>query len=71
MRCLLFSLAFGAAAFAQQGPDTAAQREAMQKLSFLVGTWKGPATAYLPTGPVKVEQTEQVQYKLGGLIMLV
>jgi hypothetical protein len=32
----------------------------MKKLSFLVGTWKGPATAYLQTGPVQLEQTKQV-----------
>jgi hypothetical protein len=52
-------------------PDTAAQKEAMKKLSFLVGTWKGDATAYRPGGPIKVQQTEEVQYKLGGLVMLV
>ncbi len=71
MRFFFLTLALAAAAAAQQLPDTIAQREAMKKLSFLVGTWKGPATAYLPTGPVKVEQTEQVQYKLGALILLV
>ena len=59
------------AAAAQQGPDVGAQKEAMKKLSFLVGTWKGDATSYQQRGPVKVHQTEQVQYKLDGLVMLV
>jgi hypothetical protein len=36
MRSFLLSLTV-AAAFAQQAPDTAAQREAMKKLAFLVG----------------------------------
>ena len=29
---------------AQQQPNVAAQREAMKKLAFLVGTWSGDAT---------------------------
>src|SRR5688572_18875839 len=71
MRSLLLTLVFAASAVAQYGPDVAAQKEAMKKLSFLVGTWKGPATAYLPGGPIKVTQTEQVEYRLGGLVLLV
>lgn len=71
MRSVLCVLLVSAAAVAQQMPDVEAQKEAMKKLSFLAGTWKGPATAYLPGGPLKMTQTEEVQYKLGGLVMLV
>jgi hypothetical protein len=39
MRCLTLALLLAAAAPAQYGPDVAAQKDAMKKLSFLVGTW--------------------------------
>ncbi|MGE4162272.1 MAG: DUF1579 family protein [Vicinamibacterales bacterium] len=57
---------------AQSRPDVAAQREAMQKLAFLVGRWTGEATvATGPEGPRRVEQTEDVQFKLDGLVLLI
>jgi hypothetical protein len=59
------------AALSQQAPNTAAQKEAMQKLSFLVGKWEGDASVVAMKGPVKVRQTELVQYKLDGLVMTV
>jgi hypothetical protein len=71
MRSFLLTLLFSAAASAQYMPDVAAQKEAMKRLSFLVGTWKGPATAHLPGGPIELTQTEEVRYKLGGLVLLV
>jgi hypothetical protein len=71
MRCLMLTLVLAASTSAQFMPNTEAQREAMKKLSFLVGTWNGPATAHLPAGPLQVTQTEEVQYKLGGLVLLV
>ena len=59
-------------ALAQQQPDAAAQREAMKKLSFLVGKWSGDATVMRgPGNTVKVRQTEEVQYKLDGLVLLI
>ncbi len=57
--------------YAQQQPNVAAQREAMQKLAFLVGTWSGPASVIGPGKPLKLEQTEHVQLKMDGLVMLV
>ena len=57
---------------AQVRPDVAAQREAMQKLAFLVGQWKGEATVSMgPGGPRRLEQTEDVQFKLDGLVLLI
>lgn len=50
----------------------AMQREAMQKLSFLAGHWSGPATIRRGPGePLHVTQTEEVQYKLDGLVLLI
>jgi hypothetical protein len=54
----------------ERPPNTAAQREAMQKLAFLVGTWTGEAKILSnPSGPFTVKQTEQIQFKLDGLVL--
>ncbi|MGH9566914.1 MAG: DUF1579 domain-containing protein [Candidatus Angelobacter sp.] len=48
------------------------QRQAMQKLSFLAGHWSGPIT--ITRGPGQLlhfTQTENVQYKLDGLVLLI
>lgn len=55
-----------------QRPDPARHKEAMQKLAFLVGTWKGDGTVIMGPGePLRLEQTEEVQWKLDGLVLLV
>ena len=57
---------------AQQQPNLQAQREAMGKLKFLVGKWSGDATVQRgPKETVKVKQSEDVQFKLGGLLLLI
>jgi hypothetical protein len=72
MRILIAGCVLAVVTFGQQAPDTAAQREAMKKLSFLVGKWTGEASILSnPSGPFKVNQTEEVQYKLDGLILLI
>jgi hypothetical protein len=61
-------------AFAQPpaSDTTAAQRVAMQKLNFLVGQWSGPAIISTGPGePLHLTQTESVQYKLDGLVLLI
>ena len=70
---LLSLLALNAApAGAQPRPDEQAQREAMKRLTFLVGQWRGEATVAMGPGePRKLEQTEEVQWKLDGLLLLV
>ena len=53
-------------------PDLDAQREVMKKLGFLVGKWAGEAR--LLRGPdewAELIQTEEVEYKLDGLIMVI
>jgi hypothetical protein len=53
-------------------PDLQVQREAMQKLDFLVGKWAGEARVLRgPGDPVQLIQTEEAQYKLDGLILLI
>jgi hypothetical protein len=74
MRTLLLAVALGTTTLvqAQQQPSVTAQREAMKKLNFLVGRWSGEAAvARGPGEPLKITQTEDVQYKMDGLILLV
>jgi hypothetical protein len=61
-------------ALAQQPhtPDLDAQRAAMKKLAFLVGKWAGEARMLRGPGePVAMMQTEEAQYKLDGLVLLI
>lgn len=63
------------AALAAQQPASSSvetQREAMRKLSFLAGHWSGPVTIVRGAGEaLPFTQTEQVEYKLDGLVLLV
>jgi hypothetical protein len=76
-QCLLAASVFatlGVSLAAQQppaaGPDI--QREAMHKLAFLAGHWSGPATlSGGPGEPLHLIQTEEIQYKLDGLVLLI
>ena len=55
-----------------QGPSTDVQHQAMQKLAFLEGQWSGPVTIIRGPGePLKATQTEDIQYKLDGLVLLI
>jgi hypothetical protein len=67
-------IAPGLALPAQQpeSPSVNAQRDAMHKLSFLVGHWSGPITINRGPGEVlHLTQTEDVEYKLDGLVLLI
>lgn len=57
----------------QPAPNGAeAQRDAMRKLSFLAGRWSGPVTISRGPGePLHFAQTENVEYKLDGLVLLI
>lgn len=68
--------AAAAAPHAQQRPDPskllAAQREAMQRLSFMDGVWRGPAWTILPTGEKHtITQTERIGPFLGGSVKVI
>lgn len=64
----------GCSLSAQQSPldNVVAQRQAMQKLAFLAGHWSGPVTIMRGPGQtLHLTQTENVEYKLDGLVLLV
>lgn len=49
-----------------------AQRGAMRKLAFLAGHWSGPVTVVRGPGePLHLTQSEDVQFKLDGLVLLI
>src|SRR5258708_39881776 len=55
-----------------RAPNLEAQRAAMEKLDFLIGTWAGQARMLRGPGePVEMIQTEEAQYKLDGLVLLI
>src|SRR5215470_14380054 len=51
--------------------DLNAQRSAMKNLSFLVGTWVGTARLFRGADTIELQQTENAQYKLDGMILLI
>lgn len=52
--------------------DLAAQRAAMKEIDYLVGKWAGEARLLRGPGePVELLQTEEAQYKLDGLILVI
>ncbi|HKT35257.1 MAG TPA: hypothetical protein VJR03_10535 [Nitrospira sp.] len=67
---IAFSLSLGAQ---QPGPASVdAQRAAMHKLAFLAGHWSGPVTIVRGPGEtLHLTQTEDVEYKLDGLVLLI
>ncbi|HXJ97140.1 MAG TPA: hypothetical protein VMT20_30240 [Terriglobia bacterium] len=73
--CLTGALVVAASLAAGTRPvpsGTDLQREAMHKLAFLAGRWSGPVTIVRGPGePLHLTQSEDVEYKLGGLVMLI
>ncbi len=58
--------------WAQGRPDPEAQKIAMEKFRFLVGKWSGEAVVINSQGKeLRLTQTEDVQFRLGGLILVV
>jgi len=69
-----FAISIGALSAAQQPAPNGVeiQRDAMHKLAFLAGRWSGPVTIVRgPAQTIHLTQSEDVQYKLDGLVMLV
>jgi hypothetical protein len=67
-----FSLAAQQDAASSSPSPIQLERAAMQKLAFLVGHWSGPITVFAGPGePLHLTQTEDVQLKLDGLVLLV
>jgi hypothetical protein len=69
---LLMALVPPCAAQPPRGPNVDAQRAAMKKLEFLVGKWSGEARVQRGPGePLELIQTEDAQFKLDGLVLLI
>src|SRR6218665_1706684 len=72
---IALSLALAAAPAAAQRPDTAArieaQRQAMTRLHFMDGIWRGPAWSITPAGRHEIVQTERIGTFLGGSVRVV
>ena len=69
---LLLALLSPAGAQSPRSPRIEAQREAMKKLEFLVGKWSGEARVQRgPGDALELIQTEEAQYKLDGLVLLI
>jgi hypothetical protein len=72
---ILMYAASGSEVVAQGAPDArpriAAQKEAMGRLAFLDGTWRGEATETRPTGTRTFTQTERVGPFLEGSVKVV
>lgn len=60
-----------AAEQARRGPDLAAQKAAMLKLGWLVGSWEGRGWVDTPAGRMAFRQTETVEARLDGLILTI
>jgi hypothetical protein len=69
---LVPSLSFSLTAQQRAPSSVNEQRQAMRRLSFLSGRWSGPATVFVGPGKtLSLTQTERVQYKLDGLVLLI
>jgi hypothetical protein len=69
-----FMTSFSLSLAAQQPGSTSieAQRAAMRKLAFLAGHWSGPVTIVRGPGePLHLTQSEDVEYELDGLVLLI
>jgi hypothetical protein len=65
------SLLVLAAGAASAQPPNAAHKAEMKKLEFLAGKWRGDATISRGKESTVVKQTEDVQFKLDGTVLLV
>ncbi|MGA0558080.1 DUF1579 family protein [Larkinella sp. VNQ87] len=72
MKCSLIFLTYVLFSLLYPGKSLAQSRDAMQKLRFLEGQWKGAAEAILGPGKkVNMVQTENVQMKLNDRVLLI
>lgn len=58
-------------AFASAQQPSEPHKAELKKLDFLAGKWKGPASATTREGKKELTQTEIVEYRLGGTILIV
>lgn len=68
---ILMTMLLAGVAVAQPGEPTAETREAMARLSFLVGSWKGDAWTQMGPQREEMTQTESVAAHLDGLVIVI
>ena len=55
-----------------QAPDFSATCIAeMKKLDYMVGDWKGEAIVQTRNGPITINQTEHIEWRLGGVVLAI
>ena len=68
----MLAIISGVVAHDARNPMSEAQKNAMKKLSFLAGKWSGKATVRLGPGePIDLIQTDDIEYRLDGTILLI
>src|SRR5262245_9779510 len=68
---LLVAAAPSAAQFPDPAARIAAQREAMTRLAFMDGVWRGPAWTLSPAGRSELIQTERIGTFLDGSVRVI
>ena len=68
---LLVPVLLAAAVAAHAQAPSAVHQAELKKLDFLKGKWKGKATIVDRSGKSELTQTEDVEYRLGGTVLLV
>lgn len=71
LSAILMTMLLSTAVAAQPGEPTAETREAMARLSFLVGSWKGEAWTQMGPQRTDIIQTESVAAHLDGLVIVI
>ena len=66
-----FALAAPAVAQDSNQAAIAAQKEAIKKLGWMFGAWRGPGSGMNRSGPYKVTQTERIGPMLDGTIVVI
>lgn len=69
---VLLALGLAAAPVIAADPPGQANRDALKKLNFLAGKWKGDAVIQMgPDRKATITQTEDVQYRLSGAVLVI
>lgn len=57
--------------FAQAPDHSATCKAEMKKLEYMVGDWKGEAIVQTRNGPITVNQTEHIEWRLDGVVIAI
>lgn len=57
--------------FAQAPDHSETCKAEMKKLEYMVGDWKGDAIVQTRNGPITINQTEHIEWRLGGVVLAI